>query len=282
MSEWLPEIRRRLSAAGLDPAREAEIALELDQHLSDRYAEMRASGADDDEARRAALGELDEDARMRGELRRIERPESSLPPPGDPRRGSFLAGLWQDIRYAARMLRRNPGFTALTIVTLALGVGSTTVVYAIIDNVLIRPVPYRDIDRLVRLYTTEEEDPTKRVMLSFPDLDDIRARVRTLEATGTYRNRNVVLLEGDPERVAVIAASEDFFTAAGIRPALGRGFTREDTLKGAPPVVVLSHAAWQRRFGSDAGVIGRTLRTVDGPLQVVGVLEPTRSGRLRH
>ena len=86
MSDWLPEIRRSLSAAGLDPAREAEIALELDQHLSDRYAEMRSNGADDEDARQAALGELEEDARMRGELRRIERSESRLPPPGGPNR----------------------------------------------------------------------------------------------------------------------------------------------------------------------------------------------------
>lgn len=275
MSEWLPEIRKRLGAAGLDPAREAEIAQELEQHLSDRYAEMRAAGADHDEAQRAALGELDEDARMRGELSRVERSESRLPPPGDPNRGSFFAGLWHDLRYATRMLRRNPGFTALAVVTLALGVGSTTVVYAIVDNVLIRPVPYKDIDRLVRIYTTEDKDPAKRVMLSFPDLDDIRARARTLEATGTYRSGpSVVLLEGDPERVTAAAVSEDFFATAGIRPALGRGFMTADTRPGAPRVVVLSHAAWQRRFGADAAVIGRGLRTVEGPLQVVGVLEP--------
>ena len=277
MPDWLPEIRRRLAAAGLDPAREAEIALELDQHLSDRYAEMRAAGADDEDARRAALGELDEDARMRGELRSIERKESNLPPPGGPNRASFIAGLWQDLRYAARMLRRNPGFTALAVLTLALGVGATTVVYAIIDNVLVRPVPYKDIDRLVRIYTTEDKDPAKRIMLSFPDLDDIRARARTIEATGTYRSgTSVVLLEGDPQRVNAAGAGEDFFAAAGVRPVLGRGFTREDTLPGAPRVVVLTHAAWQRRFGGDPAVIGRLLRTVDGPLQVVGVLEPAR------
>ena len=277
MSEWLPEIRRRLSAAGLDPAREAEIAQELDQHLADRYAEMRSNGADDEDARQAALGELDEDARMRGELRRIERSESRLPPPGAPNRGSFVAGLWQDLRYAARMLRRNPGFAALAVLTLAVGVGSTTVVYAIVDTVLLRSVPYKDIDRLVRIYTTDAKDPAKRIMLSFPDLDDIRARARTIAAAGTYRgNRSIVLLEGDPERVTGAVASEDFFATAGVRPILGRGFTAADTLPGAPRVAVLNHAAWQRRFAGTSDVIGRVLRTVDGPLQIIGVLEPAR------
>jgi hypothetical protein len=277
MSDWLPEIRRRLAAAGLDPAREAEIALELEQHLADRYAEMRALGSDEDEARRAAFAELNDDVRMRGELARIERRESTVPRAGDPGRPPFLQGLWRDARYAARTLRRNPGFAALAIATLAIGIGATTVVYAVIDNVLVRPVPYKDIDRLVRIYTIESKDPDKRIMLSYPDIADIRERMTTLEAVGIYRSgRGMVLLEGDPERVSDAGAGADFFTAAGVRPVLGRGFTDADGLPGAPRVTILSHAAWQRRFGGDPNVVGRTVTTVDGPLQIVGVLEPAK------
>ncbi|CAN5674949.1 ABC transporter permease [soil metagenome] len=277
MSDWLPEIRRRLAPAELDPAREAEIAQELAQHLDDRYAEMRALGSGEDEARQAALAELDDDARMRRDLLRSERRESTVPPTGDPGRPPFLQGLWQDVRYAGRMLRRNPGFTALAVLTLALGVGATTVVYAIIDHVLVRAVPYKDIDRLVRLYTTEAKNPSQRIMLSHQDVDDLRARATTLEAVGLYRSgRGMVLLEGEPERVSSGGAGADFFAAAGVGPVLGRGFVEADSVPGAPRVTILSHAAWQRRFGGDPDVVGRVIKTVDGPLEIVGVLESAR------
>ncbi len=276
MSEWLPEIRRKLSAAGLDPAREAEIAQELDQHLSDRYAEMRAMGADDEDARRAALGELDEDRRMRGELRRIERRESTLPPPGDPRRPSLIAGIWQDLRYAGRMLRRNPGFTALAVVTLALGVGATTVVYAIVDNVLFRPVPYAHIDRLVRVFEVRTSDPSGSISASYPNYEDWRARSRTIEAFGIYRSRSIILTEAEPERVSSGMVTRGFFEAAGAQPGTGRIFNEGDEEPGAPAVTVISHGAWERRFGSDPNIIGRAVSTVDGPMEIVGVLQPTR------
>lgn len=277
MPDWLPEIRKRLAGAGLDPAREAEIAQELAQHLEDRYAEMRAEGFDAEEARRAALAELNDDARMRQELSHTEDAESTVPPAGDPGRPPFLRGLWQDVRYAARMLRCNPAFAALAIATLAVGVGATTVVYAIIDNVLVRPVPYKDIDRLVRIYTIDPKDPGRRTMLSYPDIEDIQRRMTTLEAVGIYRSgQGMVLLEGEPERVSAAGAGAGFFAAAGVTPVLGRGFTSDDGVSGAPRVTILSHGAWQRRFGGDPNIAGRTVRTVDGPLQIVGVLEPAK------
>lgn len=154
MSRWLPEIRRRLANAKLDPAREAEIALELESHLEDRYREMRADGFDEDEAARAALAEIQDDVRMRTELRRVEPREVPPAPLGDPVRRFPLADLLQDVRYALRTMRRSPGFTALAVLTLALGVGATTVVYAIVDNLLLRPIPYDYVDRLVRVFET--------------------------------------------------------------------------------------------------------------------------------
>jgi putative ABC transport system permease protein len=159
MDRWLPDIRERLAPARLDPAREAEIAQELAQHLDDRYAELRRDGTAPDDARAQALDELKDHARMREQLAAVERRESTVPPAGTPNRGRLLAGLWQDVRYALRSLRLNPGFAALALTTLALGIAATTVIYAVVDTVLLRPLPYKDADRIAR---SPLEDPRWR------------------------------------------------------------------------------------------------------------------------
>jgi len=276
MDDWLPEIRKRLAGADLDPAREVEIAQELAQHLDDRYAEMRALGADEDVARSAALAELNDDARMQRELALAERLESTVLPAGDPGRPPFLRGVWQDVRYAARMLRRNPGFTTLAVLTLALGVGATTVVYAIIDNVLFRPVPYEHIDRLVRVFEIDPDQPGRLISASYPNLQDWRARSRSFDAMGVYRSRSLILLDGEPERITAATVTPGFLDAAGAEPALGRSLSEADSISGARRVVMISHGAWLRRFGGDPNVVGRTVRTVDGPYEIVGVLAPIR------
>ena len=276
MPRWLPEIRRRLAGANLDPAREAEIATELEQHLDDRYREMRAEGYDEQAAVRAALDEIRDDLRMRAELVSTEPPEISPVPLGDPVRRSPLADLTQDVRYALRTMRRNPGFAALAILTLALGVGATTIVYAIVDNMLLRRIPYDHIDRLVRVFETQPDQPDRLVSASYPNLQDWQARSRSFDAMGAYRSRSLILLEGDAERVTAGTATQGFLEAAGATPVLGRGFTDDDSAPGAHKVLMLSHGAWLRRFGSDPTVIGRTLRTVDGPYEIVGVLAPAR------
>lgn len=164
MSRWLPEIRRRLAAANLDPAREAEIALELEAHLEDRYREMRAEGLDEAEASRAALEELREDHRMQSELRSVEPHEVSPAPLGDPNRTSWISDVLQDVRYTLRTMRRNPGFATLAILTLAIGVGATTIVYAIVDNMLWRSLPYDHVHRPVlgRNFTEADSSPAHR------------------------------------------------------------------------------------------------------------------------
>jgi putative ABC transport system permease protein len=278
MSRWLPEIRRRLAGAGLDPAREAEIALELESHIDDRYREMRAQGVDDEEASRRALEEIREDVRMRADLAQVERHELPPAPLGDPRRRSPLADLMQDVRYALRSMRRNPGFAALAILTLALGVGATTVVYAIVDNMLLRPVPYDHIERLVRIFETNSDSERAGALYSasYPNLVDWQSRSRSFDAIGIYRSRSLILIEGDPERVTCGTATRGFFEAAGAVPMLGRSFTAADSASGAQKVMILSRGAWLRRFGGDPNIIGRSVRTVDGSYEIIGVLGPAR------
>jgi hypothetical protein len=135
MPDWMTDIRARLAAARLDPAREGEIAEELAQHLDDRYAELRRDGATPDEAQARALDELKDHALMREQLAALERREHTLPPAGTPARDRLFAGLWQDVRFALRSLRLNPGFAALALTTLALGIAATTVIYAVVDTV---------------------------------------------------------------------------------------------------------------------------------------------------
>ena len=276
MSQWLREVRVRLEAAGLEPAREAEIAHELAQHVSDRYDEMLASGASEEDARRAALAELADDTRMRQELARVERPGSTLPPAGQPTRAPMLAGLWGDLRYAVRMLAAARGFTALAVLTLALGIGATAIVYTIVDTVLLRTVPYEHAERLVRIFEVRESDPARSISASYPNFASWQADARSFDAMGIYRSGSLVLTEPDPRIVNAGRATPGFFEASGARAALGRLFSEEESSPGGPPVVVLSHGAWQRRYGADPDIVGRTVTTADGALEIIGVLEPAR------
>src|SRR5499426_3859898 len=137
MPEWKQEIRERLANLKLDPAREAEIVDELSQHLADRYAESLASGAAQEEAHRAALAELSEVETLQRELKRVESQVEQEPIAlGSTRRRNMIADLWQDLRYGARMLGKQPGFTAVVTLTLALGIGVNTAIFTLLDIAL--------------------------------------------------------------------------------------------------------------------------------------------------
>src|SRR5215475_3616903 len=151
MPEWKQEIRQRLASLNLAPAREAEIAEELAQHLDDLYAELRAGGATEEEAVRAALAELSERELLQQGLRRVESQVEQEPIAlGSNRRSNMIADLWQDLRYAMRMLGKQPGFTAVAALTLALGIGVNVAIFNNI-NLQLRPLPVNDPDSIVNL-----------------------------------------------------------------------------------------------------------------------------------
>ena len=179
--------------------------------------------------------------------------------------------LLQDVRFGVRVLRRSPGFTAVAVLVTALGLGATTAIFSVVSAVLLRPLPFDEADRLVSL--TERDAQHESVSLSWPDFADWRAQSRTFERLAAY-NRDSYNLTGDgePERLQAAQASADLFPVLRVEAARGRVFTNEEDTAGAAPVVLLSYGLWQRRFGGDAGVVGRQVTLNGKGYTVVGVM----------
>jgi putative ABC transport system permease protein len=186
--------------------------------------------------------------------------------------------LLQDLRYAVRSLVRMPGFTLTVIISLALGIGANTLVYSLVDGLLLRPFPYPQADRLVAIGVRHADDRQRNFIesLSPAEYDDIRGSSGTLERFFAFDLGNRNISGGDyPERVFTGFIWGDPFATIGMRPWLGRGFTDEETTTGTGnTVAILSHRVWQSRFGSDSGVVGRAIQVNGVPRTVVGVMPP--------
>ena len=274
MPEWRAELRRRLAPLHLAPTREAEIVEELSQHLEDRYQELRAGGAGEEAAIRAALEEMSDPEALAGALGGVERPAGPpLPALGARRGGGALGALAGDVRYGLRMLRLRPGFTAVAVLTLALGIGANTAIFSVVNAVLLRSLPYPDADRLVSFWGTA---PEKRLpVVAFPDGLFVwyHSQSRAFERLAAYTTGGAsVVGEGEPERVAAAYVSADFFRTMGVAPVRGRGFAAEELTEGRNQVAVLSYALWRRRFGADPGLVGRSISLGGAPTVVVGVM----------
>jgi predicted permease len=179
--------------------------------------------------------------------------------------------LLQDIRYGLRMLLKAPGFTAVAVITLALGIGGNTAMFSVVDAVLLKPLAFPHSERLISVNETDSRRPGKPDTFSYPDFFDYRAQNHTFEGMASYRDASFNLTGvGQPQHLEGEVVSSDFFSVLGVTPALGRGFRREEEQAGRW-VVVLSHQLWQSQFGSDRGIIGRTITLDNRAYSVIGV-----------
>jgi putative ABC transport system permease protein len=187
----------------------------------------------------------------------------------------MMDNLWQDLRYGIRMLLRSPGFTLVGVLALALGIGANTAIFSVVNAVLLRPLPYPDPDRLVLLSENFSRLGLNRISVSAPEFIDYRDRSQSFERVAAYKYLNFNLTGVDePERILGASVSAGLFTLLGINPSRGRAFLPEEDQPGGHPVVVLSHGLWQRRFGADPSVVGKTLRLNGNHMTVVGIMPP--------
>jgi putative ABC transport system permease protein len=282
--DWEEYVRRRLSIPSLPPEREMRIVRELGAQLEDFYREALARGASDSEAEAQAERQILDWDRLALDLWRADRSRAANPVSRWSRKleerargarvgGSMLADLVADTRFAIRELAKNPGFAAVAIVTLAIGIGATSAIFSVIDGVLLRPLPYSSPERLVRVHETTPQ--YGRFSVAPANFLDWRRESQAFERIAAFSAGSGTLVDGDlVERVSSAEVSFDLFDLLGIAPLLGRGFSPEEDAPGRNGVVVVSHGAWQRHFGSDPGVLGRRV-TLDGTaVTVVGVMPP--------
>ena len=276
MPDWKEEIRARLSRTGLKLARESEIVEELSQHLDDRYQELCRSGISAEEAARTALAELSEEE-LRQQFARREYAYSPPPVVGADS-GSALGALWQDLRYAARLFRANPVFTAAAIISLALGIGANTAIFQMLDAVRIRLLPVWEPQQLARIKIPEAHGRTGNFNGAYADLtyaqfEQIRQRQQGFSGVFAWSGESFNLNRGgEVHNAQGLLVSGDFFNVLGVGQALGRVLEPADDRPGCgSPVAVLGYGFWQRQYGGKASVLGSTLTLNGQPFQMVGV-----------
>lgn len=271
MPDWNELIRKQLADLHLAGTREEEILEELTQHVEDRYREIRSAGASEADARRVALDELGGHELVR-ELRAIEcadaRPAVVW---GAPARGQVLAGVWQDLRYGVRTLRKSPGFAVVSMLTLALGIGANTAVFSVLNGVLLQPLAYPDAQRLLRIDETTAE--FSQTSISYPNFLDWQREARSFSGIGVYRSDDLNFTgAGEPEQLSGEYVSASLFRVLGVTPLIGRNFLPQEDRTGAACSVILSYGFWKQRFGGDPNVLGGNLTLNGAGCSVVGVM----------
>jgi predicted permease len=278
MPDWKSLVRERLKPLRLNATAESDLTEEIAEHLEDHYRELLSGGTSEEEAYQKAISELDDMYPLRAELERSQlMAKNEAVPAGDARPGNFTDDLWRDLRYAVRTMRKSPVFTAVAVLTLALGIGANTAVFTIINTLLLNPLPVEKISDLAALNTTQSKKTAQSgdlQAISFLNLKDFRERTRAFSSLSGHSNPMAVTMtdKAEPRRVFMELVTDNYFETLGIHPSLGRFFLPdEDTKPGAAAVVVLGYAAWQGRFGGASDILGRTIKLNNIPFTIVGI-----------
>lgn len=268
---WSSALKRRLSTLSLVPARELEIIEELSLHLDERYRELRDQGLSEDAARETALSDLQEPDLLAKYMRPLR--QSATPPPivaGEPKQ-QWFGDLWRDLKYAARVLRRQPGFTVAAVLTLALGIGANTAVFSVIQHVLLAPLPYSEPDRVGLIWSKWRG--FDKTWVSDAEVVDYQTRTTTLQEVAAWSVGQINLNgDGEPARVGRAAVTPNVFSVLGVSPMMGRTFTPEEVTAAGDLAVILSYGLWQGRYGGDPAILGRTILLNGRATPVVGVM----------
>jgi predicted permease len=258
---WLDQIPLRLRSLLRKGRVEQEMDDELRFHLECQIEENLKAGMSPEEARYAALRQFGGVEQIKEECR-------------DAWGVRFIETLLQDLRFGLRQLRRSPGFTAVAVLTFALGIGANTAIFSVINAVLLRPLPFRDPDRLVQLWETEAAPGN--CTLTGPDFLDWQAQNQSHEGMSLYSWPQGFNASGagEPEQAAVVRTQANFFSLLGVEPLLGRAFLKGEDQAGKNRVAVLSYGFWQRHFGGREDAVGEALGLNDEKYTVVGVMPP--------
>jgi predicted permease len=255
---WLKKLSLRVRLLLHRPELDQEIDDEISYHLEAKIEDNIAKGMTPEEARRAARIEMGGVEQVRENMRSV-------------RPGVWLETLVRGIRFGLRRLRKSPGFTAITILTLALGVGANVAVFSIVEGVLLKPLPYPKPEQLVGVW--QGILTQSRIQLGPSEYFIYRDQGRAFQDVGLYEDDSVSMTGmGEPEQVRALDVTQGVLPILGIPPMFGRWFSQQDDSPGSPGTVVLDYSFWQRKFGGDREVIGRTI-TLDGQVrQIIGVM----------
>src|SRR3954470_10566338 len=251
----------RLSSLFARERQERELDAELRYHVDMLVEQNLRQGMAPDAARREALSLFGPVAGIKDDVR-------------DTWLSRFLETAAQDVRYGLRNLARNPGFAFIVLVTMALGIGANSAIFSVVNGVLLRPLPYKDGDKLVVLHQGQGDPVANDTGFSPKEMDDYR-QAQSLSGVVEFHNMFFNLLgRAEPERVSTGVVSANYFDVLGVKPIYGRTFVAADDAPGAPAVLVLSNKYWERSFGGDPNIVGRVFRMNDKPHTVIGVMPP--------
>jgi len=251
---WIAWFRNSFHRAQVD----SDLDAEIDAHVQMLTDENLSHGLTPEAARRQALLEVGGVEKVKSEVR-------------EARAGQWLEQLWQDLRYAARILRKSPGFTAMAVLTLGLGIGANTAMFSVIDRVLLQPPPFSDPSRVVVAFQKQPNGNTN--IFSTPDFLEWKRQASPVSKMGALVSDSRTLGTRDGvERIAGWQASSEIFSVLGVAPAHGRPFTAAEDLPGAGNFIVISDSLWRTRFQSDPGILGSKLSLDGEPYTVIGIM----------